>query len=159
MLLLKILHLFKDLWAVRCYFNFELVLLSSECEVKLLILYLSLYSFHSEKKKVYGWETHFIVWFFGWFSFSVICSCSSVALNQNKAIFLPQKKCCWHCIMQKWFRVDACSVHVQFHPILFLNGYLRIPLVHNPIPKIPGVYPYHIAQLTVRNRLKWLSTD
>lgn len=51
MLLLKILHLFKDLWAVRCYFNFELVLLSSECEVKLLILYLSLYSFHSEKKK------------------------------------------------------------------------------------------------------------
>lgn len=61
--------------------------------------------------------------------------------------------------MQKWFRVDACSVHVQFHPILFLNGYLRIPLVHNLIPKIPRVYPYHIAQLTVRNKLKWLSTD
>lgn len=31
--------------------------------------------------------------------------------------------------------------------------------VHNPIPKIPVVYPYHVAQLTVRNRLKWLSTD
>lgn len=30
--------------------------------------------------------------FFGWFSFSVICSCNSVALNQNKVIFLPQKR-------------------------------------------------------------------
>lgn len=85
-----------------------------------------------------------------------------MALNRNKAIFLPQKKkkkCCLHCIMLKWFRLDACSMHVQFYPILFLNGYLRIPLVHNPSPKIPGVYPYHIAQLTVRNRLKWLSRD
>lgn len=73
--------------------------------------------------------------------------------------FSFHKNCCWHCIMQKWFRVDACSMHVQFYPILFLNGYLHIPLVPNPIPKILGVYPYHIAQLTVRNRLKWLSAD